>query len=158
MARLEEPVMNTRRRAPASRASSTAYWMSGLSTMGSISLGLALVAGRKRVPLPATGNTATSIRLFLWAAMAAPAISGPETYHSRPPKRSKRRDGDAAFAASPAVRGRVRPHLRGGFGRRLGGGGRFVRPARLVRAGLFSSQADIRPILVDEFLGNALDH
>jgi hypothetical protein len=32
--------------------------MSGLSTIGSISLGLALVAGRKRVPKPATGNTA----------------------------------------------------------------------------------------------------
>src|SRR5688572_15199156 len=57
--------------------------------MGSISLGLALVAGRNRVPRPATGNTATSIRFFLlffwvffWAAMGAPAIWGPETYHA----------------------------------------------------------------------------
>jgi hypothetical protein len=58
MARLLEPVMKTRRFAPAASASSTAYWMSGLSTTGSISLGLALVAGRKRVPRPATGNTA----------------------------------------------------------------------------------------------------
>ena len=32
--------------------------MSGLSTTGNISLGLALVAGKKRVPMPATGNTA----------------------------------------------------------------------------------------------------
>src|SRR3569832_2842865 len=32
--------------------------MRGLSTTGSISLGLALVAGRNRVPRPATGNTA----------------------------------------------------------------------------------------------------
>src|ERR1039458_579236 len=32
--------------------------MSGLSTKGSISLGCALVAGRKRVPRPAAGNTA----------------------------------------------------------------------------------------------------
>src|SRR5215472_1043407 len=32
--------------------------MSGLSTMGSISFGIALVAGRKRVPNPATGKTA----------------------------------------------------------------------------------------------------
>jgi len=46
---------------PASIASSTAYWMSGLSTIGNISLGLALVAGRKRVPRPATGNTAAVI-------------------------------------------------------------------------------------------------
>src|SRR4051794_20493647 len=43
---------------PASSASSTAYWMSGRSTTVSISLGIALVAGRKRVPRPATGKTA----------------------------------------------------------------------------------------------------
>src|SRR5579864_9351779 len=58
MARFEAPVMNTNRVAPADSASSTAYWIRGLSTTGSISLGLALVAGRKRVPRPATGNTA----------------------------------------------------------------------------------------------------
>src|SRR6266850_6883337 len=58
MARLEAPVMNTSRVAPAESASSTAYWIRGLSTTGSISLGLALVAGRNRVPRPATGNTA----------------------------------------------------------------------------------------------------
>src|SRR6187402_3155334 len=81
MARFDEPVMNTRRRAPADNASSTAYWMSGLSTMGSISLGLALVAGRKRVPRPATGNTATSTRLFF---MAAPALFGGQN-HTTPP-------------------------------------------------------------------------
>src|SRR6266850_2321202 len=65
MARLEAPVMNTRRCAPAARASSTAYWISGLSTTGSISFGLALVAGRKRVPRPATGNTAVLISGFM---------------------------------------------------------------------------------------------
>src|SRR5881398_2328174 len=65
MARLEAPVMNTRRRAPAARASSTAYWIAGLSTTGSISFGMALVAGRKRVPRPAAGITA----LVMWYAM-----------------------------------------------------------------------------------------
>jgi hypothetical protein len=35
--------------------------MSGLSTIGSISFGDALVAGKKRVPRPATGNTAVRI-------------------------------------------------------------------------------------------------
>src|ERR1700722_9277063 len=64
MARLEAPVTNTRRVAPAASASSTAYWISGLSTTGSISFGLALVAGRKRVPRPATGNTAVRITDF----------------------------------------------------------------------------------------------
>ena len=43
---------------PARTASSTTYWMAGLSTTGSISLGCALVAGRKRVPRPAAGMTA----------------------------------------------------------------------------------------------------
>src|SRR5580658_138286 len=37
--------------------------MIGLSTIGSISLGWALVAGRKRVPRPAAGNTA--LRTFI---------------------------------------------------------------------------------------------
>ena len=43
---------------PAATASSTAYWMIGLSTSGSISFGIVLVAGRNRVPSPAAGNTA----------------------------------------------------------------------------------------------------
>src|SRR5690606_23011561 len=43
---------------PDATASSTAYWMIGLSTSGSISFGIVLVAGRKRVPRPAAGNTA----------------------------------------------------------------------------------------------------
>src|SRR6266545_5110429 len=43
---------------PEATASSTTYWISGLSTRGSISLGEALVAGRKRVPRPAAGKTA----------------------------------------------------------------------------------------------------
>src|SRR5712692_11716977 len=38
---------------PEATASSTPYWMAGLSTRGSISLGCALVTGRKRVPSPA---------------------------------------------------------------------------------------------------------
>src|ERR1700733_4810525 len=45
--------------------SSTAYWMSGLSTTVSISLGMAFVAGRKRVPKPATGSTAFRTRFAL---------------------------------------------------------------------------------------------
>src|SRR3546814_10958728 len=59
---------------PASRASSTAYWISGRSTTGSISLGIALVAGRKRVPRPATGKTA--LRIGFMDEGLAPATSG----------------------------------------------------------------------------------
>src|SRR3954469_16986569 len=43
---------------PARTASSTTYWIAGLSTTGSISFGVALVAGRKRVPSPGAGITA----------------------------------------------------------------------------------------------------
>src|ERR1051325_8616028 len=55
---LPRPVTKMNCSSPASLASSTAYWTTGLSTTGSISLGTALVAGRKRVPMPATGKTA----------------------------------------------------------------------------------------------------
>src|SRR6188508_3617336 len=48
---------------PAATASSTAYWMIGLSTSGSISFGCAFVAGRKRVPQPAAGKTALRTRI-----------------------------------------------------------------------------------------------
>src|SRR5687768_11677389 len=43
---------------PAATASSTTYWIAGLSTTGSISFGCAFVAGRNRVPRPAAGMTA----------------------------------------------------------------------------------------------------
>src|SRR5881394_1504277 len=46
-------------------ASSTPYWIKGLSTSGSISLGCALVAGRNRVPSPAAGKTALRIFAFI---------------------------------------------------------------------------------------------
>src|SRR5688500_3407488 len=58
MARLLRPVMKIISVMPAAAASSTAYWISGLAAIGSISLGLALVTGRNRLPRPATGNTA----------------------------------------------------------------------------------------------------
>jgi hypothetical protein len=41
-----------------------------LSTTGSISFGLAFVAGRKRVPRPATGKTAVLITDFVTQAPA----------------------------------------------------------------------------------------
>jgi hypothetical protein len=41
---------------PEATASSTTYWMVGLSTRGSISFGWAFVAGRKRVPSPRRGR------------------------------------------------------------------------------------------------------
>src|SRR5579872_4936586 len=68
--------------------------MSGLSTTGSISLGLALVAGRKRVPRPATGKTAVRItdfgvilieylrKIWLGAQCTVCAAFGPRNRHA----------------------------------------------------------------------------
>src|ERR1700726_2193951 len=50
---------------PAATASSTIYCSVGLSTSGNISLGMTLVAGKTRVPRPATGNTALRIDICL---------------------------------------------------------------------------------------------
>ena len=43
---------------PAAAASSTTYWITGVSITGNISLGIALVAGTNLVPRPAAGMTA----------------------------------------------------------------------------------------------------
>src|SRR4051794_17396299 len=50
---------------PARAHSSTTYWIAGLSTTGSISLGVAFVAGRNLVPRPAAGMTALVTRWLM---------------------------------------------------------------------------------------------
>src|ERR1043165_1913449 len=59
---------------PADAASSTTYWIAGLSTTGSISLGVAFVAGRNLVPRPAAGMTALVI--LVCASVMRVTISG----------------------------------------------------------------------------------
>src|SRR5579871_5777205 len=63
MALLPRPVTMMMFWTPECLASSTPYWIKGLSTRGSISFFMALVAGRNRVPRPAAGKTA--LRTFL---------------------------------------------------------------------------------------------
>ena len=58
MADLPRAVTKMTSSMPAATHSSTMIWMLGTSTSGNISLGTALVAGRNRVPRPATGTTA----------------------------------------------------------------------------------------------------
>src|ERR1700694_2957221 len=58
MARLPPPVTKMTCSIPVAIASSTLYWIVGLSTSGSISLGWALVIGKNRVPSPAAVITA----------------------------------------------------------------------------------------------------
>src|SRR4051794_36735753 len=61
---------------PARTASSTTYWIAGLSTTGSISLGVALVAGRKRVPSPAAGMTALVTGALMSATLMLSPVRG----------------------------------------------------------------------------------
>ena len=58
---LPRPVTKMKCSMPAAAASSSAYWIIGRSTTGSISFGIALVAGSMRVPSPATGKTTLRI-------------------------------------------------------------------------------------------------
>src|SRR6266566_652695 len=62
MALLSRPVTMMIDSIPEATASSTTYWINGLSTSGNISFGDALVAGRKRVPRPAAVKTALAKR------------------------------------------------------------------------------------------------
>src|SRR6267378_976697 len=76
IARLPRPVTMMISDRPEATASSTTYWIIGLSTSGSISFGCALVAGRNRVPSPAAGNTA--LRTFM-RSLYVPRPCGPTT-------------------------------------------------------------------------------
>ena len=69
---LATPMMMMMSVRPARTASSTTYWIAGLSRSGSISLGWALVAGRNRVPSPAAGTTA--FRTFVIASAAGAGV------------------------------------------------------------------------------------
>src|SRR5450631_3084781 len=73
MTPLLRPVTKMKCSMPASRASSTTCCKTGRSTTVSISLGTALVAGRKRVPRPATGKMA--LRTFLDMSKGLPGGS-----------------------------------------------------------------------------------
>ena len=70
---------------PAATASSTTYWIPGLSTRGSISFGVALVAGRKRVPSPAAGITALRTRMGRRTHAMAPD-PGARSFRARRPR------------------------------------------------------------------------
>ena len=71
MERLPRPVMMRMSVSPARTASSTTYWIDGLSTTGSIAFGCAFVAGRNRVPRPAAGMTAFLIGMKLPSVVVA---------------------------------------------------------------------------------------
>src|SRR5205809_4587467 len=92
MAVLPRPVTMMIDSIPEATASSTTYWMVGLSTRGSISLGWALVTGRKRVPRPAAGMMARRmVRLVI-----------PENVPGGQLGR-RRRGRDAAASGPPAL-------------------------------------------------------
>src|SRR5438874_13240277 len=129
MVRFPRPEMIRMSWMPARTASSTTYWMAGLSRIGSISFGCAFVAGRNLVPRPAAGMTA-----FLTFTRPAPSPGGPRSlsqgnsYESEPRAwyryqgdangTSDRKDGaprtDASGARDDPVGGTRRPRSAGG--------------------------------------------
>src|ERR687891_2198658 len=64
-------------------ASSTPYWMTGLSTSTSFFFGCALVAGRRRVPSPAAGNTALRIVPVMSAILSQEPLIYDRARHAR---------------------------------------------------------------------------
>src|SRR5438094_3394362 len=132
MVRLPRPEMTRMSVIPAPTASSTTYWMAGLSTTGSISFGWDFVAGRNRVPRPAAGITA-----FL-TFMGLLGGEEPEVYRSGPRPTLRGRRGSLASAPYNRCHAYVRVRLpvvwdaRGGLSevqRRTSHGMRSVRGA-----------------------------
>ena len=135
---------------PAATASSTAYWITGLSTRGSISLGCAFVAGRKRVPQPAAGKTALRTRIETSRAgnRVGPSIPagphpalarvGPDMSATRQSRRRRRSGGRRRQASASADASATRPRERPSAGRGSRGAGpdRMTtwRPRRRPRA------------------------
>src|SRR5436190_11277068 len=94
MVRLPRPEMTRMSVMPARTASSTTYWMAGLSTTGSISFGDAFVAGRNLVPSPAAGITAfltLATRLLPQTRRQFPRATKctPRATHVYPPRRCR---------------------------------------------------------------------
>src|SRR5689334_22065292 len=86
--------------------------MSGLSTTGSISLGLALVAGKKRVPRPATGNTAVRMGDFKLIKPSSDwKKSSPDDFFDTAPRFRRQK---AWFLPPALARGYARTHPDGG--------------------------------------------
>src|SRR4051794_16892812 len=84
MADLPRAVMKMTSSIPAATHSSTISWTLGVSTSGNISFGIAFVAGRNRVPSPATGRTALRTRFVVmsWRSFYArfhPTPAPPDT-------------------------------------------------------------------------------
>src|SRR5437867_7531136 len=95
---------------PEATASSTTYWIIGLSTRGSISFGCAFVAGRNRVPRPAAGKTA--LRTFMVASYAW-HVGAAEDERRRSRRRSRRCSRARAPPAHALQHGHDRQDARG---------------------------------------------
>src|SRR5438445_2842768 len=96
MARLPPPVTMSTCSTPDAMASSTPYWMVGLSTSGSISFGWALVTGRKRVPRPAAGKMARrTLGLVITDNVPGDRVADPAAAGHRGPGRTRDRRLDA---------------------------------------------------------------
>src|SRR6202022_1201918 len=110
MAPLPRPFTSTPSSAPARSASSPMSWMVGTSTMGSISFGTALVAGRKRVPSPAAGITTFCSACFTetpsssGGANATILFARPDRLRDRVPRMLRSRFHLPRFRGRPGMR------------------------------------------------------
>src|SRR5579884_2934113 len=92
MARFPPPVTMITCSRPEAMASSTPYWMVGLSTSGSISFGCTLVTGRNRVPSPAAGKTARrTVRIVIQHNVRGGLQPIPPARRGRPSRAGRRR-------------------------------------------------------------------
>src|SRR5215831_2344493 len=106
---------------PEATASSTTYWIIGLSTRGSISFGCAFVAGKNRVPRPAAGKmalrtAAVTARIVSLEAMLDPTYVREHLEEVRAGLRNRGLDADAVlepFTALDARRKTLIPKVEG---------------------------------------------
>ena len=106
---LPRPVMMRMSVSPASTASSTTYWIDGLSTTGSISFGWLLVTGRNRVPSPAAGITALVTVLIAGTLRRSPSAPSAAVVGGVAARRRLRRAGSIRSSSPRTSRRRFEP-------------------------------------------------
>ena len=105
MTPLLRPVTNMNCSTPAARASSMTYCRMGRSTTGSISFGIALVAGKNRVPRPATGRIALRMGLNIRVKPFATICPARRPRKLATPSRPAVKPIDASFTPQRPTRG-----------------------------------------------------
>ncbi len=139
---LPRPVTMQNCSIPAARASSTAYWISGLSTTGSISLAIALVAGRKRVPKAGDRQHGLAQRLDHGCSILV-LIALPLGAHAHAGRDKRQEAGAGAALHRQAASARDATHVRRGSNPQ-----ELRHPSRMSRAWLMRAASQSEPPLI----------